>query len=631
MAIFTLDQVTVAYGHVPVLDRIEVQIEKSERVCLIGRNGAGKSTLLRVLTGAIQADDGERWCRDTLRISHLEQEIASSSATSVYETVAAGLGELGALLAQYHQVVHAQEQSAASALRTMSDLQQRIDVHGGWNIDQKVETILTRLSLPADKPFSECSGGIKRRTMLARALVSEPDLLLLDEPTNHMDIEAINWLEEFLLAFQGSLVFITHDRTLLKNLATRIIELDRGRLTSFAGDYANYERRKDQMLAAEETANAKFDKQLAKHEVWIREGIKARRTRNEGRVRRLQAMRAEKGQRLARQGVVKLHIDDSEGSGKLVADLRHVNFSYGEHRVLEDFSTRILRGDRVGIIGPNGSGKSTLLRLLLGKLKPDKNGGRIVTGTRLQIAYFDQERAPLDGDKSVRDSISGGSDFVLVRGRRRHVIGYLRDFLFPPESIDTPVKTLSGGERNRLLLAMCFTQPANVLVLDEPTNDLDVQTLELLEDLLIDFDGTILLVSHDRAFLDSVVTSTLVFEGAAHVTEYVGGYDDWLRQRPAISNNSASAKKRRPTAARKTVENSGTKRSLRYAEKRELDALPLEIEALEIEQQTLENLTASAEFFRKEKAEITATLGRLEEIRYALEESYERWQQLEEL
>ena len=631
MAILTFDGVTVTYGHVPVLDHVDLQLERNERVCLIGRNGAGKSTLLRVLTGAVQADDGQLWQRDTLRVSHLEQEIADTTSGTVYETVAAGLGELGTLLSAYHNAVAQTEQSRPGAMQTLSDLQQRIEVQDGWNLDQKVATALSRLALPADKRFAECSGGTKRRTMLARALVSSPDLLLLDEPTNHMDIDAIRWLEEFLLAFQGSLVFVTHDRTLLKSLATRIIELDRGRLTSFSGDYANYERRKDDILAAEERANAKFDKKLAEQESWIREGIKARRTRNEGRVRRLLAMREQKRQRLNRQGSAKLQVDDSEASGKLVVDVRHVTFSYGPHCILQDFSARIQRDERVGIIGPNGSGKSTLLRLLLGELEPDNGAGRIVFGTRLQTAYFDQERKPLDPDKSVRDNISGGSDFIQVRGRRRHVIGYLRDFLFSPENIDTPVKTLSGGERNRLLLAMCFTRPANLLVLDEPTNDLDVQTLELLENLLIDFDGTILLVSHDRAFLDSVVTSTLVFEGPGRVNEYVGGYDDWLRQRPAGGRDSVPRKVRVPAGARKPTEVIGAKRKLSYGEKRELEALPQAIEALEIEQQALEGQTASAEFYRQEKAEITAKLERLEKIRSRLEVAYKRWEQLEDL
>jgi ATP-binding cassette subfamily F protein uup len=486
--------------------------------------------------------------------------------------------------------------------------------------------VLSRLELPADRPLAACSGGIRRRVMLAQALAGDPDLLLLDEPTNHMDIASITWLEEFLLAFAGALIFITHDRTLLRRLATRIIELDRGILTSYPGDFDTYLRRKDEMLAAEQRSNAKFDRKLDEYEAWIRRGIKARRTRNEGRVRQLEKMRREKRQRLEHPGTASLELDTGEASGRLVADLRHVTFHYGEHSIVRDFSTRILRGDRVGVIGPNGAGKSTLLRLLLGELKPDS--GRVVLGERLQIAYFDQSRAQLEPEKSVRDNISDGGDYVTVKGRSRHVIGYLKNFLFPPQRIDSPVKSLSGGERNRLLLARLFTRSANLLVMDEPTNDLDVETLELLEDLLNDFDGTLLLVSHDRTFLDNVVTSTIAFEGEGRIHEYVGGFQDWLRQsggarweQPAAPAEKKTDKRDKPKSRAK----------LSYHEQRELAALPEKIEHLEQQRQTLETKISDGNFYRQEKETITGTLSDLERLRDEIREAYARWEELENL
>ena len=624
MTILTLDDVSLAYGHHPLMNKVALQISLGERVCLVGRNGVGKSTLFRVISGLAQADDGRIWRKDTLRISHLLQEVPADAGDTIYEVVAAGLGELGRLLTDYHKASHAADVS----LDRLSDLQHRLEVLDGWNIKQKVEAVLSRLSLPADKPVGECSGGIRRRVMLAQALVSDPDLLLLDEPTNHMDIAVITWLEEFLLSFQGALVFITHDRTLLKRLATRIIELDRGTLTSFPGDYEHYLRKKDEILEAEERANIKFDKKLAEHEIWIRQGIKARRTRNEGRVRHLETMRQERGQRLTQQGKVKLSVDDSNPSGKLVVDLRQIGLSYGEHCVIRNFSTRIMRGDRVGIIGPNGCGKSTLLRLLVGELKQDS--GQIVMGTKLSIAYFDQQREQLNPDKTVRENISDGSDYVTIRGRSRHVIGYLKDFLFPPERIDSPVRVLSGGERNRLLLARLFTRPANMLVLDEPTNDLDVDTLELLEDLLADYEGTLLLVSHDRTFLDHVVTSTIVFENDGQVAEYVGGYDDWIRQRAAPDKRSITPKKKEPAPSREAhPEKPKPKTKLNYKKQRELDTLPQLIERLENEQTELERQTMSSDFYRQDKAVIKTTLSRLTAIHEELTSAYERWEYLD--
>ncbi len=628
MKLVTLRGVSLAYGHHPLLDHVNLEIAAGERVCLIGRNGTGKSTLFRVLSGQAQPDDGKIWRRDTLRVSHLEQEVPLDIDASIYDTVGAGLGELGRLLADYHRATRQLDTTAPGALSDLAALQQRIEARDGWNIARQIETVLSRLDLPPDQAVSACSGGVRRRVMLAQALVSAPDLLLLDEPTNHMDIAAIGWLEDYLLSFTGGLVFITHDRSFLRRLATRIIELDRGQLSSFPGDYANYLRRKDEMLAAEEQANARFDKKLAEHEVWIRQGIKARRTRNEGRVRLLEQMRRERAHRIEVVGKASLAVDTGESSGRRVVDLRHVGFSYAGRCIIRDFSTSIVRGDRIGIMGPNGSGKSTLLKLILGELQPDS--GEVIQGNRLQIAYFDQQRELLDPDKTVRENISAGSDYVEVRGRPRHVVGYLRDFLFPPERIDSPVRILSGGERNRLLLARLFTRPANMLVLDEPTNDLDVDTLELLEDLLSDYDGTLLIVSHDRSFLDNLVTSTIIFEGDGRVSEYVGAYDDWLRQRRPPPEPRAEAK---PAAAPAPAPRPAqpARRKLSFAEKRELESLPRRIEALEAEQRKLEDDAGRAEFYQQDKSAITAALARLAELGSELQSAYDRWEALDKL
>ncbi|MBI3563479.1 MAG: ATP-binding cassette domain-containing protein [Gammaproteobacteria bacterium] len=627
MALLSLDKVSLAYGHVPLLAQVTLQIELGERVCLIGRNGTGKSTLFKVITGVAQPDEGMVWRRDTLRISHLEQEVTDHIPQTVFDVVAGGLGALGKLFADYHHALHA-DQHDQNALHRLSELQQQIEVHGAWNIQQKVETILSKLHLPEDKFLADCSGGLRRRVMLARALVSDPDVLLLDEPTNHMDITAITWLEGFLREFRGALIFITHDRTFLKNLATRIIELDRGKLSSFPGDYENYQRRKAEMLHAEEKAHAKFDKFLAEEEVWIRQGIKARRTRNEGRVRRLIDLRQERNHRLSITGKVSMQVDSGEASGKLVTDFRHVSFAYAGRNIIQDFSTRILRGDRIGIIGPNGSGKSTLLRLILGELRPQS--GQVILGTKLEAAYFDQHREQLNLDKTVRNNLCEGSDYVDVRGKPRHVISYLRDFLFPAARINAPVRVLSGGERNRLLLAKIFTRSANLLVLDEPTNDLDVDTLELLEDLLSDYDGTLLLVSHDRAFLDNVVSSTIVFEGEGQLHEYVGGYEDWLRQRrDSVAANGKSTAVRIFSADVPTAAPEGLARpKLSYKQSRELDALPQQIEQLEYEQTQLQQQIADPTFYRQNKAAIGDLMARLTVLEQTIQAAYMRWEQL---
>jgi ABC transport system ATP-binding/permease protein len=629
MPLLRLDNISHAYGHIPLLSRVDFQIDAGERVCLVGRNGTGKTTLFRIITGDTQADEGEIWRTDSLRVAHLEQEVPPDTDQTVFEVVAGGIGELGQLLAQYHQLTHGEGLANRESLLLLSRLHAKIESLGGWNINQRVEMVLTRLKLPEDKLLSDCSGGIRRQVMLARALASQPDLLLLDEPTNHLDINAINWLEKYLLNYKGAVMFITHDRTFVRQLATRIVELDRGKLVSFPGDFDRYLQKKDELLEIEERAAAKFDKKLAAEEVWIRKGVRARRTRNEGRVRELQALRKEKAERLDAQGKARFTLDAGGTSGKLVVDLRRVSFCYGDNTIVRDLSTRILRGDRVGIIGPNGSGKSTLLKLILGELEPTI--GEVLLGTRLQLAYFDQHRRVLDPDKTVRENLSD-SDYVTVRGRSRHVIGYLKDFLFPPQRIDSPVNALSGGERNRLLLAKLFTQSANLMVLDEPTNDLDVDTLELLEELLSEYDGTLLLVSHDRSFLDNVVTSTLVFEGDGKFNEYAGGYEDWARYQRQIPDPPSETKKRANGAAipAPVISNRSEKpRKLTYKESRELNGLPEKIEALEAEQAELNARMSDPQFYRQGNEKIAATMARLATLKADLEACYTRWQELE--
>ena len=631
MPLIRLDNISLAYGDQPLLAHVDFQVDAGERVCLVGRNGTGKTTLFRVITGAAAPDDGEIWRMETLRVAHLEQEVPPDTEQTIFEVVAGGLGELGPLLTEFHNLTHQHGLAQRESLRALAQLQASIETLDGWNMNKKVETVLTRLNLPEDKRLTDCSGGTCRQVMLARALVSEPDLLLLDEPTNHLDINAIAWLEKYLVNYNSAVMFITHDRTFVRRLATRVVELDRGRLTSVPGNFDGYLQRKDELFEIEERSNAKFDKKLAEEEGWIRRGIKARRTRNEGRVRALQAMRRDKAERLEAQGRANFSIDAGALSGRLVVDVRRVSFCYGDNSIIRDLSTRILRGDRVGILGPNGSGKSTLLKLILGELGP--TSGEVVLGTRLQVAYFDQHRRMLDPEKTVRENITD-SDYVTVRGRSRHVIGYLKDFLFPSQRIDSPVKALSGGERNRLLLAKIFTQSANMMVLDEPTNDLDVDTLELLEELLSEYEGTLLLVSHDRTFLDNVVTSTLVFEGDGKFGEYAGGYEDWeryQRQIPEIPSESKKRGNRQPPPAPSQAKRTDRPRKLTYKEQRELEALPLAIEALEAEQAELHRLMGGAEFYRQSSDMITATLERLEVLKCDLEESYARWQTLDAL
>jgi ATP-binding cassette subfamily F protein uup len=584
-----------------------------------------------LIAGEIRPDDGEVRVQGGVRVAKLAQEVPHGVDGSIFDVVAGALGHLGELLAQFHHLSHALEVPGnADALARVT----RIDAEHGWDIERRVANVLTRLDLPEDAAFAAQSGGMKRRVLLARALVLDPDVLLLDEPTNHLDIEAIDWLEKLLLDFSGSVVFVTHDRRFLRALATRIVEIDRGRVTSWPGDYDNYLRRREERLHAEAQANALFDKKLAQEEVWIRQGIKARRTRNEGRVRALQAMRRERAQRRELGGNAKLQVGTAAASGRRVAEAEKVSFAHGERIIARDFSTTIQRGDRVGLIGPNGSGKTTLLRLLLGELAPQS--GEVSLGTNLQIAYFDQHRASLRDDLSALDNVSEGREYIEIDGARKHALGYLQDFLFSPERARAPITALSGGERNRLLLAKLFAKPSNLLVMDEPTNDLDVETLELLEELLADYKGTLLLVSHDREFLDNVVTGTLALEGDGRVGEYVGGYSDWLRQKPApatsapragVSANSTA--KPAEASVREAVPPASSKRKLGYKETRELEQLPARIESLETRIAALGEAMQDPAFYQRDAAAIVASNDELASVQRELDAAYARWAELD--
>ena len=615
MPLVSLDRVSIAFGHLPLLDGVALQIDPRERVSVIGRNGTGKSTLLRIVNGDLQPDAGTVWRQPALKTARLDQDVSLAAHRSVFDVVAEG---------HTHHLAQDEE----------------------WLREHQVDLVLSRLQLPPDGIVDTLSGGWRRRVLLARALVGQPDLLLLDEPTNHLDIEAITWLETFLTEYPGAVMFVTHDRTFLQQLATRIVELDRGQLTSWPGDYATYLRRKEETLANEAVVADKFDKKLAEEEAWLRQGIRARRTRNEGRVRALMAMRAERAARREQAGNVRLRVEQADTSGKLVFEARHVSKSFvtaeaaaalaspqDRKTVVRDFSTRIIRGDRIGLIGPNGAGKTTLLRLLLGEIAPDT--GEVRRGANVAVAYYDQQREQLDPERTVFETIGEGNDTVTSNGRTRHVHAYLRDFLFSDERARSPVKALSGGERNRLLLARLFTRAANVLVLDEPTNDLDLDTLELLEEQLVEWPGTLLLVSHDRAFLDNVVTSTLVFEDGGHVQEYVGGYEDWLRQRKKaevgslkseVGSLKSEAGSRKLRRERSTPERG---QKLSYKEQRELDGLPARIEALETEQRALHERTGGAEFYKESPDAIRGALARVDGIEAELVEAYARWHELE--
>lgn len=629
MPLITLDNASLAYGHYPLLDKADFQLDPGERVGLIGRNGAGKSSLLKVIAGESKLDDGTVWRAPAARIVYVPQEPALNANHTIYEAVAEGLGQMQQLFVDYHAVTHSMSLPNAdidALMNQMQKLQHELDAQDGWTIQAKIETVLSKLSLNADTPVSTLSGGWRKRVALARALVAEPEVLLLDEPTNHLDLDAIQWLEDLLLNFKGAVLFITHDRRFLNRLATRIVELDRGHLTDFVGTYEQYLVKKEELLAVEATHAAKFDKVLAQEEVWIRQGIKARRTRNEGRVRRLEQLRLERAARRERQGNVKLALDSGERSGKLIAELDHVNKAYGDRVLIKDFSTRIMRGDRIGLLGPNGAGKTTLLKLILGELEPDN--GSIQRGTNMNVAYFDQMREQLDEEATLADTISPGSEFVQIGNERKHVISYLEDFLFPPQRSRSPVKSLSGGERNRLLLARLFARPANVLVLDEPTNDLDIDTLELLENLLQDFDGTLFLVSHDRAFLENTVTQIIAFEGNGILTEFGGGFDDWQRFTEQRAKTEAAQTKPKVEAAKPTNKPQAQKTKLSYKEQIELEKLPDQIDVLEKEQTSINHQLADPETY-KDAEKVKGLQARLNALDDALLNAITRWEELE--
>ena len=641
MPIVKIENAQLSYGLQPILDEQQLNLYRGQRLCIIGRNGAGKSSLMKVIAKEVELDSGSVWHRPGLKLARLEQDLPLADDLTVFAAVAEGLEGLGELLTDYHELA---TKTDSDSLHRLGQLQTEIEARDGWRLQQQVDAILTRLELPADVTMEELSGGWRRRVSLARALVSEPDILLLDEPTNHLDIEAIQWLEQQLLNYSGCVVFITHDRALLQNLATHIAELERGQLSIWEGDYQSFLNFREQQLAAEEKHNALFDKRLAEEEKWIRQGIKARRTRNEGRVRALKAMREERAARRERQGNANISANVADKSGKLVAEIHNVSHAFEGHELIKHFSGRVMRGDRIGLIGANGMGKSTLLKILLGQLKPLE--GRVDLGTNLEVAYFDQLREQLDLEKNAVDNVAGGRESIEINGNNKHIISYLSDFLFTGERARTPLKALSGGERNRVLLAKLFSKPANLLVLDEPTNDLDVETLELLEEMLANFSGTLLLVSHDRAFLDNVVTSTLAFEGSGQVREYVGGYQDWIAQggkwcslaedllqlsdaknvNAQISESTSSSSSQEA----KAVQNNEPKpKKLSYKLQRELDALPAKIEKQEAQVEALQEQTAAGDFYQKDHQEVAKVLAQLAEKEAELEALYQRWEELD--
>ncbi|MFZ5505941.1 MAG: ATP-binding cassette domain-containing protein [Pseudomonadota bacterium] len=626
MPLITLDNACLAFGDLPLLDHTALVIEPGERLALIGRNGTGKSSLLKILAGDAALDDGTVWRQPGTKIAYVAQEPQFAAGARVFDAIAQGLGELSQLLIDYHDVAEAVAHGDESKLDRMAELQDALEHHQAWRFEQRIEQALVRLNLPGDATVESLSGGMLKRVALARALVAEPDMLLLDEPTNHLDLDGIAWLEALLNDFRGASLVITHDRRFLDSFATRIIELDRGLLRSYPGRYAQYVARKADELAAEALESARADKLLAQEEVWIRKGVEARRTRAQFRVKRLDELRARREARREQMGRARIGLDRGEASGELVAELEGVSKRFGDRPIVRDFSTRIVRGDKVGLIGPNGAGKTTLLKLILGQLEPDE--GRVRTGSRIQVAYFDQFRTQLDESATLAEVISPGSDFVEIGGKRTHVIGYLGDFLFPPQRARAKVESLSGGERNRLLLARLFARPANVLVLDEPTNDLDMETLDLLEQLLQDYDGTVLLVSHDRAFLDAVVTQTIAYEGDGRWREYVGGYSDWIAQRPAAPASPAAAPAKSAPAAPVKADRpaAAPKSKLSFKEQKELDGLPDRIAELEDEQATLTARLSSGALAGPEAAAVSTRLGALSA---EIDAAMLRWEELE--
>jgi ATP-binding cassette subfamily F protein uup len=622
MPLVTLQDVFLSYGQPPLIDHLDLVIEPNERVCLIGRNGAGKSTLMKIIAGQVIPDEGSIKRASGVKVAQLEQSVPHDTSGSVFDVVAQGMGAEGELVKKFHHLIQQLNvDPSPKVMNAYEECQAELDRVNGWDINQRVESIITKMELDPDVDIASLSGGYKRRVLLARALVCDPDLLLLDEPTNHLDIEAIQWVEQFLLKWEGSLLFISHDRRFMDNLANRFIEIDRGKLQDYNCDYSTYLVRKEENQEIEDRQNALFDKRLSQEEVWIRQGIKARRTRNEGRVRALESMRRERADRRNQLGTARMDIQQAEKSGKIVAEAADISFAFDDGKnVVKSFSTLIQRGDKVGFIGRNGVGKTTLIKLLLGELTPQQ--GTIKTGTNLNIAYFDQYRSALDEEKTVQDNVSGGRDMLEIGGKSRHVISYLQDFLFAPERCRQPVKVLSGGERNRLLLAKLFTQPSNVLVLDEPTNDLDIDTLDLLEELLIDYKGTVILESHDRAFLNNVVTSTLVFDGSGTIEQYIGGYDDWLRQRK-------TEQKVKVATPKVQVKSTAASNKLSYKDQRELDGLPAQIEQLEIQISATSELISAPGFYQGDRSTTQAIENQLASAQKQLAEFYARWELLE--
>jgi len=623
MALITLQNISIAFGGSKVIDELNLQIEKNQRICLLGRNGAGKSTLMKIISGNLHPDTGIVQKDQAVTIAYFAQNIPSDLQGSVFDIIAKGLGKRGELLLKYHQ-----QELCGADNNIMANLHEQMDTFKVWSAVEEINTISSRMGLDVDLDYQSLSGGLKRRVLLARALVSDPDLLLLDEPTNHLDIDAIAWLEEYLLRFRKTLFFVTHDRLLLKRLATRIIELDRGKLADWSCDYDTFLERKQAVLEAEEKEWVNFDKKLAQEEIWIRRGIRARRTRNEGRVRALFKMREERKNRRLREGNAAMKLSEAEKSGKIVLQAQDISFNYDDKSLITDFSATISRGYKIGVIGPNGCGKTTLINLLLGKLNPQN--GSIKYGSNLEIAYFDQMREQLDESKTVWENVLPNGNMVTIDGKDRHIITYLQDFLFTPERSKTPVRNLSGGERNRLLLARLFTRPANLLVFDEPTNDLDAETLELLEELLVDFKGTVLLISHDRAFLNNVVTSTFVFEGDGNVKEYIGGYDDWLLQKQNQLLNAKPAEKKDKKFIYKEKKKTTQKKKRTFKENQELKTLPGVIESLEAQLEDIHSKMADPELYRK-KEKIIALKEELTKVESELSQSYERWEYLESI
>lgn len=637
MSLIKIEKAGLSYGLQVLLDGVDLTIERGQRLCLIGRNGTGKSSLLKVIAGEVDLDKGDVVRQTGIRVARLEQDLPEADDRLVFDAVAAGAQGVGELLTEYRVISHSAEISDAQ-LERMTQLQQKIEANDGWLLQQKVEEIISRLDLPADRYMRELSGGWRRRVALARALVLDPDVLLLDEPTNHLDIAAIEWLEKQLLNFNGALVFITHDRSLLQALATHIAELDRGHLRYWEGDYTSFLVYREQALADEARHNELFDKKLAQEEVWIRQGIKARRTRNEGRVRALKALRETRSERREVVGKANFTLASSGDSGKLVADLVDVSYSYGDKVIVKNFSTRIMRGDRIGLVGANGAGKSTLLKLILGELEPQS--GSVKLGTNLQIAYFDQLRDQLDLNKNAVDNIAEGREFIDIDGKSKHIFSYLSDFLFSGERARTPLRALSGGERNRVLLAKLFSKSANLLVLDEPTNDLDVETLELLEDILTEYPGTLLLVSHDRAFLNNIVSSVIAFEGRGNVLEYIGGYDDWIRQGgkwtqadelPAAESTAPVTVEQSPATSTETLKVPVKLKKLSYKFQKEFDELPQKIEQLEAKLEALAAITGASGFYSQPAAAVEQKLQELAAAQKQLDDCFERWAELEDM